>query len=81
VASFFDLLCETPFVGKGKLILSCEHGIPEALESVMCNGAVLFGTENQADRRVLIGQGPMFASIVQIEIHLSGIGVGELADL
>jgi hypothetical protein len=43
--------------------------------------SVLFGAENETDWRVLIRQTPMFASIVQIEIHLSGVGVRKLTDL
>ena len=46
----------------------------------MSDGTVLFGTENQAHRWILIGQHPMFPSIVQIQIHLPGICVRELAD-
>jgi hypothetical protein len=81
VTSLLDLLRQTPFVGKRKLVFSRQHGIPKAPKGIAGDRAVLFGTENEADRRILIRQGPMFASIVQVEIHLSGIGVRELADL
>jgi hypothetical protein len=41
------------------------------------DSGVVFGTEDQADRRVFIWICPMLARVIQVEIHLSGVGVSE----
>src|ERR1700689_3386116 len=81
MTSLFDPLRQTAFVWKRELVLSREHSIPQALQSIVRDRAVLFRTENQADRRILIRECPVLTSIVQIEIHLSGVGVSELTNL
>ena len=43
----------------------------------MGDSGVVFGTEDQADRRVFIWICPMLAGVVQVEIHLCCIGVSE----
>jgi hypothetical protein len=43
------------------------------------DSGVVFGTEDQADRRVFVRICPMLAGVVQEEIHLSCIGVSEFA--
>ena len=42
---------------------------------------VLLGAEDEADRRVLVGVRPVLAGVVEVEVHLPGVGVRELAEL
>jgi hypothetical protein len=46
----------------------------------MRNSGIMFGTKDQANGRVFLSIGPMFSSIVQIEIHLPGVGMSELSE-
>src|SRR6266436_4985879 len=58
-----------------------ENFIWQAFQGVFRNGVVLFRAKDQANRRVFVRLRPIFASVVEIEVHLAGIGMGELADL
>ncbi len=40
--------------------------------------AQLFGAKDEAHRRIFAWMGPMFLGIIEIEVHLSGVCVGEL---
>ena len=62
------------------MVLSSQHCVAKALQSVVCDRSVSLGTQDETNRRVLIRQAPMLARIVQVKIHLSSIGVGKLAD-
>lgn len=42
---------------------------------------IFVGAEDQADRRILFGVRPVLARVIEIEVHLSGVGVRELAEL
>jgi len=42
---------------------------------------ILLGAEYQSNRRVLTGENPVFARVIQVQMHLSRIGVRELAQL
>jgi hypothetical protein len=48
---------------------------------VVHHGIVLVVAENDADRLVLAGLGEVFLGVGQVEAHLPGVGVRELADL
>jgi hypothetical protein len=41
----------------------------------------LFRAEDESNRRIFSRLHPMFAGIIEIEVHLPGIGVAELAYL
>ena len=63
------------------LVLRREYLVRQAFQRVVCFGRTFFGAQDQADRRILAGLHPVLARVVQIEVHLSGVGVAELADL
>ena len=42
---------------------------------------VLLGTQDEPDWWVLVGQRPVLPRVVEVEVHLPCVGVGELADL
>jgi hypothetical protein len=44
-------------------------------------GVILLGAKDQANRRIFIGMAPMFASVIEVKVHLTGIGVGKLSKL
>ena len=52
----------------------------EVAQGIVGHGFIALGTEDETHRRILVFVCPVFARIVQIEIHLPGIGVGEFAD-
>src|SRR2546423_1615941 len=47
----------------------------------MSDGSVVLRAENQPNGGVLVWVRPMFAGIVQIKVHLPGIGVSEFSKL
>ena len=47
----------------------------------MGNCVIFAVAEDQAHRRILLRQRPVFAGVIAVEMHLAGIGVGELAGL
>jgi len=51
--------------GNDVFIFRSQHLYWAALQRVMCHGTVFPGTQNQADRRVLMRQGPMPSGIVR----------------
>lgn len=63
------------------MVLAGEHLIGKVPQSVVGNGRILFRTQDQAYGWVLVRVGPVLASIVKIEIHLTSIGVGKLSKL
>jgi len=69
------------FVGECEFVFGGEDFGGEAFERVFCDGGVFLRAEEEADRRVLIGIGPVLARVVQIHVHLPGVGVGEFAHL
>ena len=50
-------------------------------ERIAGDGFVFLRTQNQPDRRILAVLHPVLSSVVQIQVHLTGVGVGELAEL
>ncbi len=44
-------------------------------------GDTLFSAENQAHRRILASLHPMFAGVVEVQVHLTCVGIAELAGL
>ena len=50
------------------------------LERIARNCVVLLGAEDQPHRRVFPGMGPVFACVVQVKVHLSGIRMGEFSE-
>src|SRR5437899_778669 len=81
LARLLDLGGEALLVGKSEAVLAGEDLARQAFEGVAGDGLVLLRAEDQADGRVLARLHPVIAGIVEVEVHLAGIGVGELADL
>ena len=52
------------------MILARYDLVPQVAERVVGDSGVVFGTEDQADRRVFVRICPMLAGVVQVEIHL-----------
>jgi hypothetical protein len=69
------------FVGKGRAVFGSEDFVGQVFQGVVDDGEVLLGAEDDADGWVLAGVGPVFAGVVEVEVHLAGVGVGELAEL
>ena len=81
MASLLDLGGEALLVGQGKLVFASKNLVRQSLERVPRDRVVLFRAQNQSDWWVLVRLCPMFAGIVQVEMHLTGIGVRELPNL
>src|ERR1017187_3694967 len=67
-------------VGEIQLVLAGEHLVREVAQSIMSDSRVSFRAQYQSHRRVLVRMGPMLARVVQIQVHLTGIGVCELTE-
>ena len=67
--------------GSAGAVLGGEHLVGQRVQGVMDEGVVLLGAEDQADGRVLVGLGPVLLGVTQVDVHLAGVGVGELAGL
>ncbi len=68
-------------VGESRSVLGGENLVGQVLQGVMDDGFVLLSAEDDADRRVFALVVPVFPGVVQIKVHLPGVGVGELAEL
>jgi hypothetical protein len=55
--------------------------VGQPFEGILRDCLVLGGAQDQADRRVLAVDGPVLARVVEVEMHLAGVGVGERAEL
>ena len=69
------------FIGQNGPVLRGEDFVRQAIERVAGDGFVFLGAENEADGRIFLRARPMFARIIEIHVHLAGIGVGEPAAL
>ncbi len=69
------------FSWQGELVFSRQHLVSQNSQRVVSDSRVVFRAEDQADRGVFLGVCPMFAGVIQIKIHLSGVGVCELPQL
>ena len=65
----------------GKAILYCDgqYFIGQAIQRIVGDGFVLLRAKDQANRRVFMLVRPVFAGVVQVEMHLSGVGVSKHA--
>jgi len=57
------------------------QGFGERFERVLRYRAVLFRAENEAHWRILAWERSVLASIIQVQVHLTCIGMRELAEL
>ena len=80
-ASFLDFGGDELFIGQNGPVFRSENFVRQPVQRVMGNGFVFLRAENETDRRIFVGACPMFARVVQIHVHLAGVGVGEPAAL
>jgi hypothetical protein len=80
-SSLSDLLGEFLLAGQSELGLAGQYLVMQISERVVSDGFVLLRAKDQSQGWVLIGQRPVLAGVVQIEIHPSGIGMREFSDL
>jgi cation transporter-like permease len=72
---------ELRLVRKCRPVLRGHDLVGEILERVVGHGRILFRTQDESDRWVFAGHGPVLARVVQVQVHLSRVGVRELAEL
>ena len=77
----FEFLGNELFVWKDGLILSGKHFVGEIVEGVVSLCRSLFSAQYESDWRVLTGLHPVFARVVQVEVHLPRVRVTEFSDL
>ena len=76
-----DFVCDEFFVGKNGSIFRGENFIGQSVQCVTRDGFVSLTAKDQADWRIFTGMRPMFARVVEVHVHLAGVGVRELAAL
>jgi len=69
------------FIREHRAVLRREDLVWESLDGVVGNGLPRLGAEDEADGWVLPGARPVLARVVQVQVHLAGIGVRELPEL
>ena len=67
-------------VGEIQLVFAGEHLVREVAKSIVSDSRISFRAQYQPHRRVLVRMGPMLARVVQIQVHLTGIGVSEFTE-
>ena len=68
-------------IGQRDAVLRSHYLVRQPLKRILGEGLVLLGAEDQSDGRVLALSDPVLPRIVQVEVHLPGVGVGEAAYL
>ena len=76
-----NLFGKVLFVWEGCTVLRSHDLVGQAIKSIMGHGLVFVSAEDQSHGRVFIFQGPVLPGVVEVEVHLARIGVGELAQL
>jgi hypothetical protein len=76
-----DLRCENLLIWQGKLVFPRQDFVREPFEHVSRDGIILLRAQDKTDWRVFFRMRPMLARVVEVKVHLPGIGVGKLADL
>ena len=69
------------FLRQGGAVFGGENLVWQAMERVLGDGMVLLGAQDEPDGRILVGQRPVFTRVVQVQMHLPGVGVREAAEL
>lgn len=77
----FQFFRNDSFVWQDGLVLGGENLVGQVVEGIMRFRGSLLGAEDQAYGRVFAGFGPVLAGVVEVEMHLAGVGVAELANL
>jgi len=81
VARFLNLLGDELFIGQDRAVFGCQDFVRQSIKRVTRDRFVFLTAEDEADRRIFALAHPMFARVIQIHVHLSGIGVSESSAL
>jgi len=76
-----DFFRQQSFLWQRHSVLRGEYLVGKSFERVFCNGMIPFGAEDQPNRWVLAGERPVFAGIIQVQMHLSRIPMREFSQL
>ena len=77
VAGLFEFCDQGFFRRKRQSVFGGGDFVVEAGQSIAGGGVIFLGAEDEADGRVFARARPVFAGVVQIQMHLAGVGVGD----
>src|SRR5579872_2265080 len=80
-AGAFEFFGDEFLVWKDGLILGSEYLVGKIVECVVGLCCSFLGTQDKSNWRVLTRLHPVFAGVVQIEVHLSSVRITEFAHL
>jgi len=78
---FLDFFGDEFLVRQNGPVFGGENFVGQAVERVMRDGFVFLAAQDETNGRIFVGICPMFARLVEIHVHLAGIGVCEPAAL
>jgi hypothetical protein len=61
-------------------MLSGQNPVLQVSECIMRNCLVALRADDQPNWRVLVGTGPVLSGVIEVEIHLASVSVGEAAE-
>jgi hypothetical protein len=77
----FQLFRYEFFFRQDGLVLGGKDLVGQVVEGIMRLSGTLLSTKDQADWWVFAGLGPVFAGVVEIEVHLTSVSVAEFTNL
>src|SRR5579875_1275479 len=80
-ARLLQLFGDELFVRQNGLVLGGQNFVGQIVQGVVSFRSSLLRAEDEAHWRVLAWLYPMLTRVVEIEVHLAGVGVAELANL
>ena len=78
---FLDLFGDELFIGQNGSVFGGEYFVRQSIQRVTRDRFIFLAAKNETDRRIFVAACPMFARVVEIHVHLAGVGVGEPATL
>jgi len=69
------------FIRQDCFVFGCENLVREIVEGVVGFCGTSLGTQDQANWRVFAGFHPMPAGVVEVHMHLPGVGIAEFINL
>ena len=79
-ASIRDLPDKDALLWQCQPILSGQNPVLQVSERIVCNCLVALRAEDQPNWRVLVGTGPVLSGVIEVQIHLASVSVGEAAE-
>src|SRR5579864_7799657 len=76
-----DFFGQQAFLWQRHSVLCGEYFVGESFERVFCNRMIPLGAQDQPNRWVLAGKRPVFAGVIQVQMHLSCIPMRESSQL